>query len=353
MDPERVATLEMAFARSAAPRAERLRLIHETLDRLSAESGIDAAGAVNDLPLGAGGGMSIKVQVDGAAKPRGPFEMQFARLLMASGGYFKAMGIPLLRGRTFTAMDDSLAPRVAIIGSLMAATWFPGIDPIGRTFRTPIDSVPFTIVGVVADVREQKLDRDPRPQMYFPIDRQFPENVALIVRGSLPPRALLAHLVEAVRSTDRSQPVFNVRMMDEVIGTSVAPRRSNTLLIALFAALALALSVLGVYAVVAYGVAQRSREFGIRAAFGARGSDLLALVFREMAVVAVIGIALGLGAAWALSRVLAALLYGVGARDPATFIAVPLVLLVPAAIATLLPARRAMQANPIDVTRTD
>jgi predicted permease len=353
MNPDRVATLELTFARSAAPRAERFRLIHSVIDRLSAQPGIDAVGAVNDLPLGGGGGIALSVQMDGVPTPTASDRMRFARYLMASGGYFKAMGIPLLRGRTFTATDDSLSPRVAIISKTMATAWLPGIDPIGRTFRMPNDSVPYMIVGVVADVRELKLDQDPMAQMYFPIDKQLPEHVAFVVHGMLTPQALLARLTEAVRGADPSQPVFNVRMMDEVIGKSVAARRTNTLLIALFAALALLFSVLGVYAVVAYGVAQRSREFGIRAAFGARAGDLLALVSREMAVVAALGIALGLGAAWALSRVLAALLYDVGARDPATFIAVPLVLLVPIAIATLLPARRAMHANPIEVIRTD
>jgi predicted permease len=282
--------------------------------------------------------------------------MRYARILYASEGYFRAMGIALLRGRTFTPADgDSLAPRVAIINKTMAARYLAGRDPIGKRVKLGSGarsrSPRITIVGVVADVREAGLDHDPLPQMFFPISA--PPNLALVARGTLPPRQLLGTLVEAVRTADPAQPVFNVRMMDDVIGKSVAPRRTNTILIATFAGLALVLSALGVYSVVAYGVAQRTREFGIRAAFGATGRDLVALVSREMFVVVAIGTAAGLAAAWGLSRVLAALLYGVQPRDPATFAIVPLLLVPPALLATLLPALRAMRVSPSEVMRAE
>jgi putative ABC transport system permease protein len=352
LDPERVATLEMSFPGNAG-RAARLRTINAALERLSGQPGIQAAGAVNDLPLRGGGGLAIRVEMEGAPPMRSTDGMRFPRFLNVSGGYFQALGIPLLRGRTFTPADDSLAPRVAIINKTMAAAYLSGLDPIGRRFRFPGDSVPTTIVGVVADVREAGLDRDPPPQMFFPIDARTPVNVALVARGTLPPRQLLATLVEAVRTADRAQPVFNVRMMDEVIGKSVAPRRTNTILIATFAALALVLSALGVYSVVAYGVAQRTREFGIRAAFGATGRDLVGLVSREMVGVVVVGTVVGLAAAWALSRILAALLYGVEPHDPTTFAIVPLLMLLPALLATLVPALRAMRVSPSEVMRAD
>jgi predicted permease len=295
----------------------------------------------------------LRVEVEGAP-PSGPRDLRrFARSLYASGGYFSALGIPLLRGRTFTPADDSLAPRVAIVNETMAATYLPGLDPIGRRLRVLDDSIPVTIVGVVADVREAGLDRDPPPQVFFPIDAQPPLNVALVARGTLPPRALLARLTEAVRSADPAQPVFNVRMMDEVVGASVAPRRTNTILIVTFAGLALILAALGVYSVVAYGVAQRTREFGIRAAFGATGRDIVGLVSREMLVVVAIGTVSGLVAAWALTRVLATLLYGVEPRDATTFAIVPLLMLPPAVLAILLPAFRATRVSPSEVMRGD
>src|SRR5207244_12545579 len=137
-------------------------------------------------------------------------DMRFARFLMATGGYFKALGIPILRGRVFTASDDSLAPRVAIISKTMADMWWPGVDPLGRTFHFGQDSVPFTIVGIAADVRETGLERKLEPQMYLPVDEQTPLNIAILARGSLAPGVLLARLTEAVRAADRTQAVFNV-----------------------------------------------------------------------------------------------------------------------------------------------
>jgi ABC-type antimicrobial peptide transport system permease subunit len=278
--------------------------------------------------------------------------MKFARYLVASGGYFKTLGIPLLRGRTFTAAHDSSA-RTAVISAAMAAQWWPNSDALGKTFRFPGDSQPITVIGIVADVREITLERELRPQMYLSIDREAPENIAVVARSSLPPATLLARLSDAVHAVDRSQAVYNVRMMDAVVANSLAPRRTNTTLIVLFGALALALSAFGVYAVVSYSVTQRRREFGIRAALGASRVDIAALVSREMLGVVVLGIALGLGGAWALTRVIAALLFQIDTHDRATFAAVPLLLLIPAAIATIIPARRAMALDPSEVMRAE
>lgn len=352
MDPERVATLEMSFARSPQGRAERLRVINATLERLRLRQGIEAVGAVNDLPLRGGGAMGLSINVPGAPPPK-PGEMRFARYLMASGGYFKTLRIDLLRGRTFTPADDSLAPHVAIISSAMAKAYWPGVDPIGRTFTFAPDTVPTAVVGIVADVREWRLDRDPGPQLYLAIDAQTPAHVAIVARSTLPPAALLAEMKETVRSVDPRQAVYNVRMMEDVVDRAVAPRKTNTLLITIFAGLALMLSALGVYAVVAYGVAQRTREFGIRSALGATGRDLLGLVSREMILVVVAGVGVGLAGAWALSRVLESLLYGVDIHDPFTFALMPLVLFVPAAIATVVPASRATRVGPSEVMRVD
>jgi putative ABC transport system permease protein len=349
MDTEHVGTLEMSFPSAAGSRAATLRLIEPVLERLQATPGVTSAGAVNDLPLGGGGGISLTITVDGAPEPKGD-ERPYARQLMASGNYFKAMGIPLLAGRSFTPADDTLAPPVAIISAGMAKAYWPGGNALGRTFRV---FGPLTVIGVVADVREITLDRDPMPQMYFSIYAQTSSTVALVARGSLPPRALLAAMQAAVRAVDPSQVVYHVRTMDAVLSTSVAPRRTNALLISLFAGLALLLASLGVYAVVAHGVAQRSREFGIRSALGATGGDLLEMVGREMVPTVLSGVAIGVAGAWALARLTESLLYGVTAHDAATFIGVPALLLVPAAAATFLPARRAARVNPAEVMRAE
>jgi len=349
MNPDQVATLETSFP-SSTPGVEQRRIIDGVVDRLSRQRGVIAAGAVNDLPLRGGGGISVAINVPGA-QPLDHGEPRFARFLFASGGYFDALGIAKLRGRTFSPRDAT-GPQVAVISAAMAEQFWPGVDPLGRYFTFRPDTTPITVIGVVADVRESALDTPPWPQMYRPIDLGS-QNVAIVVRGTLPARALTATLTDAMHTVAPGQPVYNVRMMEQVVGASVLPRRTNTALIALFAGLALVLSALGVYAVVAYAVAYRTRELGIRAALGATGRDLLTLVSREMIGVIAFGIVAGLAGAWALSRVLSSLLYDVNPRDPATFIVVPLLLLLPAVVATLIPALRAVRVDPTQVMRAD
>jgi ABC-type antimicrobial peptide transport system permease subunit len=189
--------------------------------------------------------------------------------------------------------------------------------------------------------------------MYFPIGEGSPRGVALVARSSQDPDALLARMRLAVRAIDPAQAIYNVRTMDDIVSTSVAPRRTNTLLISAFAVIALLLSAVGIYAVVSFSVAQRWREFGIRSALGASGGGIVALVAREIAGVAAIGIVTGIAGAWALSRVLTSLIYGVSVHDPMTFLFAPLVLVIPAVVATLVPAYRATRVNPAEVMRAD
>jgi predicted permease len=351
MNGDHVATMEFALNRghTSVSRAATLTAILAQLER---DPAIDAAAIVNDLPLRGSGGMRISVLVDGVAPPTDPLA-GMSRLLQASGGYFNTLGIPLLRGRTFTAADgDSLAPPVAVINMAMAKTWWPNGDALGRTFNSVGDG-PVTVVGIVADTREASLEEEPPPQMYYPIQWATPSGVALVARSSLSASDLLARLRTAVRSVDPSQAVYNVRMMDDVIAKSVAPRRTNTLLIAVFGALALLLSSFGIYAVISYSVAQRAREFGIRAALGASARGIAALVGRELVPMVAIGLAIGLAGAWALSKVIASLLYGVEPHDLATFLIVPVVLAIPALIAAWPPVRRAMGISPMEVMRAE
>src|SRR6185436_18730100 len=245
-------------------------------------------------------------------------------------------------------------PRPLVINKRMAEIYWPRLNPIGKQIYFGGDTtVTYAVVGMVADVREGSADSPPPPQMYFStLNRGF-GNLALVARSSLPASDLLRRLTAAVRQASPSQAVFNVRMMDEVVSKSVAPRRTNTMLIALFGALALVLSAFGVYAVVSYSVAQRAREFGIRAALGAERADILALVGGDMTRLIVVGLVIGMFGAWMLSRVLSSLLYEVGAHDFATFAVVPIILLLPAAMATLIPTFRAMRVSPTEVMRAE
>jgi predicted permease len=351
MRTDAVGTLEIAFPKSGGTRAAHLATVDGVLARLRRVPGIAAAGAVNDLPLNGAGGIAVRIAADSsAADVKG--DDAFVRQLMATAGYFSVMGIQLKRGRLFTSADDSLAPPVAVVSEAMAKAYWPGKDAVGHTFSM-FGPVPVTVVGVVSNVRERRLDIAATPQLYLSIANVTPANVAIVARGTLPAAALLARMKEAVRAVDASQAVFNVRTMDDVVDVSVAPRRTNTLLISAFAFLALLLSALGMYAVVSNTVAQRTREFGIRTALGASDGALVRLVTGEMAWVCAAGLAIGAGGAWPLSRLLTSMIYGVSIHDPWTFAVAPSVLIVPAALAAILPARRAAKVNPSDVMRAD
>lgn len=351
MNGDHVATLELSLNRPQTS-AARAVVLNSILDQLERDPAIDAAGIINDLPLRGSGGIAISVSVDGVPAPADPLK-GMSRLLEASGGYFRTLGIPLLRGRTFTAADgDSAAPNVAVINMAMAKAWWPNGDALGHTF-TSVGDGPVTVVGIVADTRESSLEKDAPPQMFYPIQQMSPTGAAVLARSSLPPSDLLARLRAAVRSVDPTQAVYNVRMMDDVIANAVAPRRTNTELIVLFGGLALLLSAFGIYAVVSYSVAQRAREFGIRAALGATARSIAALVGRELVPMIGIGVALGVAGAWWLSRIIASLLYGVEPHDLATFLIVPAVLVIPALIAAWPPVRRAMGISPMEVMRAE
>jgi putative ABC transport system permease protein len=235
----------------------------------------------------------------------------------------------------------------------MARTYWPEVSPLGRTFLFGGDGPPFEVIGVVADVRERGVETTAGPQMYMPMRSQIGTNVAVLARGTASEAELLGALVRAVRRVDPAQAIYNVRMMEEVIGTSTRSRRANTLLIGVFGALGLLIAAVGVYAVLSNLVAQRGREFGIRAALGAGPRDVMVLVGREVAVMSLVGIAIGTGAAWAAARVMAGLVYGVDVRDGFTFLAAPAVLLVAALVAAAGPVRRAMRVEAASVMREE
>lgn len=354
-----VGTLELTFGKvtDAAMRGRRRAVVNAVLERLAAMPGVDAAGVVNDLPLRGTNGLLVSVQPEGREADTN--NDRYARYLMASSGYFHALGIALLRGRLMNATDTDSAPHVVVVGATMARRLWPGEDAVGKRLydfgggRPGLAPSFRTVVGVVADVRETRLDAEPEMQMYFPVSEMSPDNVAIVARASVPAATLLGYLRSAVRESSPAQPVYNVRTMEAVVSASLAPRRTNTVLISAFGGLALLLSIIGVYGVVAYSVTRRSRELGIRSALGATSGRLVALVAREGAGVALAGIALGLVGAWAFTRAMASMLYGVTPTDRLTFVAAPLLLFAMVMVATLVPARRAATQNPLDAIRQD
>jgi predicted permease len=347
-----VITAHLAYPRWEDNPRGRLVKMRAIADRLEAIPGITAVGFANDLAFVDRGILMSFIIVDSVPGTLQPAEG--SHWMMVSGGYFPALGIPIIQGRPFTMADDSAAPPVAIVDLSTARKYFPNGDALGHLISLGGNDPPATIVGVAADVLDEEPGRDSRiPQLYFPLAATPPASVSLVARGALTDRQLQSAVLTAVRSVDRTQPVYDIRMMQDVVHDSGAPRRTNMELMTLFAVLALALAAFGTYAVISQAAAQRQREFGIRAALGAQRGDLILLASHELAWVVAVGITVGLGVSWMAARAAATMLYHVAPHDLPTFAAVLAVLVTVALVATLAPAIRAARANPADVIRTE
>jgi predicted permease len=285
----------------------------------------------------------------------GPADVPFANIGSVSGGYFDAMGIPLVRGRTFGDSDSADAPTVAIVNAALARRYWPGQDAVGKRLRfgDEADTPWIRVVGVVGNARQMGLDQEPPPVLYIPYP-QFPLPFTTIAVRSGAPERTVASLVRAqLSATDPELPPGDIATLEGVLNRSVAEPRFRTLLISAFAMLALALAAVGVFGLINYSVTQRTREIGIRMALGATPRQVLGPLVREGLTLAGMGIAIGAIAALLLGRVLSSVLYGVESTDPPTFAAVSATLLLVAFVATYLPSRRALRVDPNSALRTD
>jgi putative ABC transport system permease protein len=268
--------------------------------------------------------------------------------------YFATMGIPLIGGRTFSEQDNLDRPRVIVIDETLSRRFFPKQDPIGKHLQIPDATRPSReIVGVVGGVRDTGFDQQPRPTIYFPSLQSPDQTMSLVVRTTLPPSAVLPAIKNAIWSVDKNQPVFAVRSMDEIISGIISAQRLAFLLLGVFAFLALALAAIGIYGVTSYLVSERTHEIGVRIALGAQWSDVSHLVLGHGARLAGIGVIGGVVAAFALTRLLSSLLFGVSATDPLTFVGVAILLTVVALAACYIPARRAMRVDPVVALRCE
>ena len=271
-----------------------------------------------------------------------------AQFGVVSADYFNALGAPIRKGRAFTAHDDSTSAFVAIVNEAFVRRFSPTQDPIGRTIR--LGRAPQTrdvhIVGVSADIHNDRLDVPPEPQIYFPILQNPITNAVILLRTPLDLKTARTRIERAVRDVDAEVAVFNVRTVADLMSASIARRRFALFLMTAFAASALLLAALGIYGVVAFSVTQRNQEFGVRAALGAMPREILAVAVRPGLTLAVAGVAAGLFVAFMATRLMAAMLFGVGTTDPVTFFAVPVVLLLVAGIACLVPGHRATKVSP-------
>ena len=343
-------TLQMNVPdRYATPEARR-HFYREFFDRIGALPGVRNVGGTTRLPLGSTN-VTTQVAVEGREiEPARLPEVEFRRALR---NYFATMGIPILRGRGFDDRDSPEAPPVAVINLAAARRLFPGEEPVGRRVRMgPDPAVPWmTIVGVVGDVRHASLDTEPVPELYIYYLQNPPIAPFIVVRTEGDPGALAAAVRATARQMDRDLTLYDVRTMDQVRADSGARRRFLALLAGLFGALAVALAGAGVYGVMALVVAERTREIGVRLALGARPAHVWLLVAGEGLTLAAAGVVVGLGLARLAVPFMASQLFGIGAGDPATLVAVPLVLLLAAVTACYLPARRAMAVDPCTALR--
>ena len=337
-------------------REEQAAFFDRLVERLRNLPGVTSAGVVSDLPLF--GGSSTGFEIDGRPAPL-PGQRPMTDYRMINPDYFNTMGMRLVKGRAFSRHDTEDAPGVVIINETLAARFFPGETPIGK--RIGLSGNPRDwreIVGVAGDIRNYGLDVDVKPEVYVPFLQNAPGYLSgvasamnVMVRSTNDPSALAPALREQVQALDKDQPVSEIRTMEWYLADSMAQRRFNMLLLGAFAGLALVLAAVGIYGVIAYTVTQRTHEMGIRIALGARGGDILRLIFAHSMATTLAGIVIGLGAAFGLTRLLQNLLYQVTATDPFVFASIPVLLLLVAMLATYIPARRAMKVDPITALR--
>jgi putative ABC transport system permease protein len=364
-DAHQVVTMSMSLTGARFQKTSAVaEVIRNGADRLKVLPGVEAAGATCCVPLQ--GGLGLPFVIEGRPLTNGPFHGGGGFALISSA-YFSAFKIPVVRGRAFTDQDNGAAPKVAIINQAMARQYWPTGDPL--TDRITIaKGLPelgdFTrqIVGVVGDVRDGGLNREPRPIMYIPW-AQVPDahNVNLvgiapltwIVRTRAESSSLISAIQNELRQASGGLPVARPRRMDDIVVQSTARSDFNMLLLTIFAGSALLLAAIGIYGLMAYSVQQRTQEIGIRVALGADSQNVRNMIVRQGMSVALLGVAIGLASAFGLTRIIASFLFGVRARDPAVFVAVPLLLSAVALIGVWFPARRAARVDPAIALRAE
>ena len=350
-NPRNLLTAFTMLPLSKYPEPQRQALFfHELMDRLTSLPGVRCAGAADSAPMLTND--TGPVSVEGHYVRPDEVEIQAERPKITPD-YFCAMGIRLLRGRTFTWADNAVSLPVAIINESAARQYWPNEDTMGKRVKLEDGSAPVwrEVVGIVRDVRQDSLVKTGRPEVYAPLLQVPVPYMALAIRTRGEPKALTAAVRQAVMAVDKDQPLFQIKAMEQVVEDSVAGRRFQTSLLAIFATTALGLAAIGIYGLMSYAVNQRTHEIGIRMALGAKRGDVMHLVVRHGIMLAIFGVLLGTVGGLLLTRFLSSMLYGVGATDPTTFLSVATLLVGVAALATYIPARRAMRVDPMVALR--
>jgi putative ABC transport system permease protein len=332
---------------------QQLAFLDRAIEQIRAVPGVSSVGATTTIPLG-GGGSTQPFSIEG--RPAGAVaEQPMAQTRYITSDYFRAIGIPLRQGRFFSDQDRDNSVPVVIISEAMARRFWPGENPIGKRL-TPsfhLEQGAREIVGVVGDVKASGLDVDSAAMMYLPYKQSPRPYMSFVVRTASNPESLVQPVSAAIYSIDKEQALTDVETMEQVLTESLSGRRFNMSLLLTFAAAALVLAAVGVYGVMNYTVTLRRRELGIRMALGASRIDVLRLVLGQGLTLTLIGAAAGLISAYALTRLMASLLYGVTATDYLTFASVSAVLIAVGVAASYVPARRATKVNPTIALRTE
>jgi putative ABC transport system permease protein len=356
LQPQNVLTFNVSVPEVRYSSEKQARFFSDLTARLRALPGVQSASAILPLPL-SGDRMGISFQIEG--RPVAPKDEPSADVFVAEPAYFRTMGIPILKGRDFEERDEHKSMPVIIVTESFARQFFPGEDPIGKRIQPGIStwddekSTMREIVGMVADIRSRTLDTEPKPAYYLPQSQvPFTQLIAVVKSGN-DPKSLAGSITREVSALDVELPVFGVKTMGEYISSSVAAPRFNTTLLSIFAAVALLLTIIGLYGVMSYSVAQRRNEIGIRMALGAQTRDVLGLIIKDGLKMVSLGLVLGIAGALALTRLLATLVFGVTIHDPVTFVVIAALLSMVAMLACYVPAWRATRVDPLEALRCE
>ena len=353
--PRNVLSLRLTTAGTAYEQEPRRLIFYQQLwERIRRLPGVEAAGGVSALPLSGGigwGGVTIE-----SYNPASGQSMIQADKRVASVGYFETMKIPLISGRFFSEQDTKESAQVVIVDESMARSYWPNTDPIGKRLKhgAADSNEPWlTIVGVVGAVKHYALDTDSRVALYFPHLQNLFGSMSVAVRTTVDPLSLAAAVTREARDMDPNTPIFDVKTMDQWLSESLARRRFSMFALGLFAGVAMLLAVIGIYGVMSYAVAERTREIGIRMAMGAGSRNVLSLIIRQGMSLAGAGLGIGLACAFVMTRVMTKLLFGVTATDPLTFVFIALSLAIVALTACYIPSRRAAKVDPMVALRRE
>ena len=354
LNPTNVLTFSVALPDIKYEGEKQSRFYEDLVAHLKLMPGVQSASNIIPLPL-SGDRFGISFQIDG--RPVARKDEPSADFFSVGVDYFRTMGIPIVKGRDFNDRDQHKTNPVIVVTESFARKFFPGEDPLGRRIQPGINtfdnehSTMREIIGVVGDIRNRSLNTEPTPAYYVPQTQTPFDQMTVVVKTTNDPRSVVTAVTKEVGALDRDLPVFGVKTMDEYLAASVAAPRFNTTLLSIFAAVALALTIVGLYGVMSYAVAQRTNEIGIRMALGAQTRDVMRLVVKQGVKLVALGLALGLVGSFALMRLLTALLFGVTKHDPLTFAAVSVLLAAVALLACYIPARRATRIDPLAALR--